>query len=142
MSALLSRLGAELRARGGLLGKAVTEDLDGAGATYGEQLAEARGIDYGLLIEEIREGYLLHRGASRLLRLDDPDLELLAGDRLYAGGLARLAALGDLHAVSELADVIALSAQALAAGDEQLAEAAWDAGVAAVASGPGELSDT
>jgi hypothetical protein len=36
----------------------------------------------------------------------------MAGDRLYALGLARLAELGDLQAVGELADVISLAAQA------------------------------
>ena len=46
----------------------------------------------------------------------EPDLALLAGDRLYALGLARLAQLGDVEAVSELADVIALCAQARAEG--------------------------
>ncbi len=51
------------------------------------------------------------------MRPDDPDLALLAGDRLYALGLERLAALGDLDAVAELADVIALCAQAHAEGD-------------------------
>jgi len=44
---------------------------------------------------------------------------LLAGDHLYALGLARLAALGDLDAVAELADVISLSAQAHASGGPQ-----------------------
>ena len=57
---------------------------------------------------------------------------LLAGDHLYALGLARLAALGDLPAVSELADVISLGAQAHAEGRTDLAEAAWEAGAAAV----------
>ena len=36
----------------------------------------------------------------------DPDLALLAGDYLYALGLERLAALGDLEAVRELSDLI------------------------------------
>jgi hypothetical protein len=57
---------------------------------------------------------------------------LLAGDHLYALGLARLAALGDLDAVAELADVISLSAQAHAEGRPELAEAAWAGGVAAI----------
>ena len=68
---------------------------------------------------------------GRLLRDDDRDLVLLAGDHLYALGLARLAALGDLPAVSELADVISLGAQAQAEGRADLAEAAWEAGAAA-----------
>jgi hypothetical protein len=62
----------------------------------------------------------------------DPDLGLLAGDRLYAIGLERLADAGDLHSVAELADVIALGARAHAADDLELADAAWEAGVAAV----------
>ena len=41
----------------------------------------------------------------------DADLALLAGDYLYALGLERLAALGDLEAVRELSDLISLSAQ-------------------------------
>ena len=51
---------------------------------------------------------------------------MLAGDRLYALGLERLAAIGDLEAVAELADVIALCAQAHAEGDPARAEAVWD----------------
>ena len=69
-----------------------------------------------LLVEAIREGYLLHYAAGRVVRPEDPDLSLLAGDRLYALGLARLAELGDLEAVGELADVISLAAQAHAEG--------------------------
>ena len=71
------------------------------------------------------------------MRPDDPDLALLAGDRLYALGLARLAELGDLDAVAELADVISLAAQAHAEGDVERAEAIWAAGVAAVGHGSG-----
>ena len=48
--------------------------------------------DYELLVESIREGYELHYGAPRVVRTDDPDLALLAGDRLYALGLERLGA--------------------------------------------------
>ena len=66
------------------------------------------------------------------MRDADPDLALLAGDRLYALGLARLAALGDLDAVAELADVIALCALAHAEGEPTLADAAWEAGARAV----------
>ena len=46
----------------------------------------------------------------------DDDLRLLAGDALYALGLARLAQTGDLAAVAELSDLISLSAQAHAEG--------------------------
>ena len=66
---------------------------------------------------------------------EDPDLALLAGDRLYALGLARLSALGDLEAVALLAEVISLSAQAHAAADPEWAEAVWEAGARAVGHG-------
>ena len=63
----------------------------------------------------------------------DPDLALLAGDRLYALGPR---AAGRRSATStrsrELADVISLCAQAHAAGDAELADAVWEAGAAAI----------
>ncbi|MGZ4169113.1 MAG: hypothetical protein ACXVR1_15605 [Solirubrobacteraceae bacterium] len=88
--------------------------------------------EYELLLEMILEGSLLHYGAPRLVRCDDPDLALLLGDQLYALGLGRLAELGDLDAVAELADLISLLAQAQAASDSRLAEAIWQAGAAAI----------
>jgi hypothetical protein len=87
---------------------------------------------YELLLEMIFEGFCLHYGQPRVVRPEDPDLALLLGDQLYALGLSRLAALGDLEAVAELADVISLVAQAQAAGDEDLADAVWEAGATAV----------
>ena len=68
----------------------------------------------------------------------DADLGLLAGDRLYALGLARLVALGDIAAVAELADTITLSALAQGAGEPELAEAVWEAGARAVGWGSSE----
>ena len=62
------------------------------------------------------------------MRAPEADLGLLAGDRLYALGLARLVALGDMEAVAELADVITLSALAHGAGEPELASAVWEAG--------------
>jgi hypothetical protein len=67
--------------------------------------------EYALVVESIREGYLLHYGEPRLLAGHDPDLALLAGDYLYALGLDRLAVLGDIAAVGRLADLIAACAQ-------------------------------
>ncbi len=83
-------------------------------------------------METIYEGYLLHYGASRVVRPPEEDLGLLAGDRLYALGLARLVELGDIEAVAELADVITLSALARAGAAPELAEAVWMAGARAV----------
>lgn len=88
--------------------------------------------DYELLLEMILEGARLHYRQPLVVCPDDPDLGLLLGDQLYALGLARLAALGDLEAVSELADVISIVAQAHAAGDGELAAAAWEAGAVAI----------
>jgi hypothetical protein len=61
---------------------------------------------------------------------------LLLGDQLYAMGLARLAELGDLEAVAELADLISLVAQAQADHHDELAAAVWRAGAAAIGWGP------
>jgi hypothetical protein len=136
----LARLAGEVRERGGLLARAVaTASSDGAyGAVAAAgRRASGREDDYALLVEAIHEGYLLHYGAGRVVRPEDPDLSLLAGDRLYALGLARLAELGDLAAVGELADVISLAAQAHAEGDAERAAAVWEAGVRAVGDGPG-----
>jgi hypothetical protein len=92
--------------------------------------------DYELLLEMIFEAALLHYGSPRVVRTDDQDLALLLGDQLYALGLARVAALGDLDAVAELADLISLLAQAQAADDEELADAIWHAGAVAIGWGP------
>jgi hypothetical protein len=66
---------------------------------------------YALVVESVREGYLLHYGEPRVVVGADADLRLLAGDYLYALGLERLAGLGDLPAVCELSDLISLGAQ-------------------------------
>jgi hypothetical protein len=100
-------------------------------AASGPRCAGREG-EYELLLEMILEGSLLHYGAPRLVRSDDRDLALLLGDQLYALGLARLAELGDLDAVAELADLISLLAQAQAASDPRLADAIWQAGAAAI----------
>ena len=140
MSAL-GWLAATLRADGGLLGTALTEPAAAGGALGDEAAAGPRAAgreeEYALLVEAIVEGYLQHYGIGRVVRPADPDLALLAGDRLYALGLARLAELGDLDAVAELADVISLVAQAHAEGDADRAAAVWAAGVDAVGHGPG-----
>jgi hypothetical protein len=129
-----------LREHGGALAHAA--EPSGSGHLEGEpgppQLAAAgpraadREAEYELLLEMILEGSHLHYGPQRLVRTDDPDLALLLGDQLYAMGLSRLAALGDLEAVDELADVISLVAQAHAASDRELADAVWEAGAAAI----------
>jgi hypothetical protein len=98
--------------------------------------------EYELLLEMILEGYRLHYDEPRVVRPRDVDLALLLGDQLYALGLSRLAALGDLDAVDELADVISLVAQAHAASDRELAQAVWEAGAASVGWGPSQAHAT
>jgi hypothetical protein len=146
----LQRLRALLRDGGGLMAKLVRPDGRGAHATSSAPdspavvasrgpRAQGRRGEYELLVEAIYEGYLLHYGTPRVVRMPEADLGLLAGDRLYAIGLARLVALGDTQAVAELADTITLSALAHGAGREDLAGAVWAAGARAVGWGPSEV---
>ena len=89
------------------------------------------------VLEAVREGYLVHYGESRAFAEFDDDLRLLAGDTLYALGLARLAAGGDLEAIGELADLISACAQAETEG-RPTAEL-WDASARRLArANPGE----
>jgi len=94
--------------------------------------ADAEG-PYALTLAAVREGYLLHYAEGRVLdAADDPDLALLGGDRLYALGLAELAALGDLNAVAALAELISDCARAHAEGDPARATTAWEAAAASI----------
>ncbi len=110
----------------------------GALAAAGPRGGEAP-VEYTLLVEAIREGYLLHYETPRLIDGADADLRLLAGDYLYALGLEKLAARGDLDAVRELADLISLSAQVHAENGDgsslALAGALWLAAIVAVGAG-------
>jgi hypothetical protein len=129
-----------LRTHGGTVATLLT-DADGGSeeaadspprmAARGPRVGALAG-EYELLLEMILEGSLLHYGAPRVVRVQDRDLALLLGDQLYALGLSRLADLGDLEAVAELADLISLLAQARAASDAPLADAIWQAGAAAI----------
>jgi hypothetical protein len=119
------------------------QDSDAEPALGALAAAGPRAVDapdeYLLLVEAIREGYLLHYESPRLLRGADSDLRLLAGDYLYALGLERLAARGDMEAVTELADLISLAAQIHAehgpGSGEQGIRALWLAATVAVAAG-------
>ena len=141
---VLERLRTLLRDEGGLMATLVDPaarvdrspepELATSPATVAAQgpRTEGRRDEYELLMEAIYEGYLLHYGRARVIRAEEADLSLLAGDRLYAIGLARLVALGDTLAVAELADTITLSALAQGAGEQALADAVWAAGARAV----------
>ena len=121
------------------VGDSDEEPALGALAAAGPRAAEAP-EEYLLLVEAIREGYLLHYESPRLLKGADSDLRLLAGDYLYALGLERLAARGDLEAVEELADLISLVAQIHAQDEpgfpDERIPALWLAATVAVAAGP------
>ncbi len=95
--------------------------------------AAAAPAEYALVVEAVREGYLLHYAEPRLLAGHDPDLGLLAGDYLYALGIERLAALGDAEAVRGLADLIAACAQLHSEGREDLLADRWRESVRAIA---------
>jgi hypothetical protein len=90
------------------------------------QRAQTVPDEYELLVESILEGYLVHHGRGRLVRDADEDMCLLAGDYLYALGLARLARLGDLEAVAELGDLISLCSRVHALALEQRNAEPWD----------------
>jgi hypothetical protein len=90
----------------------------------------------GFVLEAVYEGYLLHYGTSRAFTGMDSDMRLLAGDALYALGLARLADAGDMEAVAVLSDLISATAQAQAEGRADDADALWEASAAALVSAP------
>jgi hypothetical protein len=90
--------------------------------------------DLALGVETIYEGYLVHYGRSRLFAPPDEDTALLLGDYLYAHGLVRVAATGDVGAVSDLAELISLCAQGRADGRDGDG-AAWAATAALLGRG-------
>ena len=90
-----------------------------------ERFADVDGTR-GFVLEAVYEGYLLHYGEPRAFAGMDADMRLLAGDALYALGLARLAESGDLDAVAILSDLITDSARAQAEGRTDDAEALWE----------------
>ena len=122
----LPGLAALLREEGGLIGATVADPPDAP--SLGDGVSER----HSLLLDAIHEGYLLHYGRPRVVRPEDPDLALLAGDRLYALGLARLAELGDLEAVRLLADAISDCARLHAEGRGAEANGVWSRTAAAL----------
>jgi hypothetical protein len=111
--------------------RALAEQLRGEDTPIAGHVVEVPAADdgapdeYELVIEAVREGYLLHYGEPRLMEGHDPDLALLAGDYLYALGLDRLAAMGDTEAVAVLSELIGRCAQLHAEGREDEVAALW-----------------
>jgi hypothetical protein len=83
-------------------------------------------------VEAIREGWLLHRGASRIATGSGEDLALLVGDWCYAAGLCAIADHGSLDDVADLAalvaDVSVRAGEPIEALDER-----WDEATARIA---------
>ena len=76
-------------------------------------LADGR---FALGLESIYEGYLLHYGRPRLFAPADSDTAILLGDYLYAHGLVRVAAQGDVTSSPTWRSSISLCAQLRADG--------------------------
>lgn len=124
-AAALQVLAAQLRAEATPISPHVVDPAEPP--SLGELAASgpATPAEYALVIEAVREGYLLHYEEPRLLAGHDSDLALLAGDYLYALGLDRLAALGDTRAVATLSDLISDCARLQAEGDTTPIENLW-----------------
>jgi hypothetical protein len=99
---------------------------------------------FALGLETIYEGYLLHYGRARLFASSDRDTSVLLGDYLYAHGLVRIAELGEVGVVSDLAELLSLCAQ-LRAGAPRPGETpdgiAWAATVALLGADDPRLGD-
>jgi hypothetical protein len=101
----------------------VQRDAEPAVAAHAVDGDRGRFDDF--VLEAVHEGYLMHYGDPAGFSGMDEDLALLAGDSLYALGLARLAEAGDLEAVAILADLITNCARAHAEDDPAKASDLW-----------------
>jgi hypothetical protein len=109
--------------------------VDGEPEPVFSSLGEER---HALGLETIYEGYLVHYGRPRLFEPADEDTALLLGDYLYAHGLVRIADVGTVEAVADLAELISLCAQ-LRADSAPGDDVAWAASAALL--GAGELEE-
>ena len=96
------------------------------------------GDRYALGLESIYEGYLLHYGRPRLFAPADSDTAILLGDYLYAHGLVRIAAHGEVAVVADLAELVSLCAQ-LRAEEREGDGAAWAGTAGLLGAGDGRL---
>lgn len=110
---LFERIAAEAAAESPLWGDALRADPDRT-AVFGPLAPE----QFALGLETIYEGYLVHYGRPRLFEPADDETALLLGDYLYAHGLVRIAATGELDAVATLAELISTCAHLRAEGAE------------------------
>ena len=105
-------IAAEAAAESPLWGGALRADPERV-PVFGELVPER----FALGVETIYEGYLVHYGRPRLFTPPDDDVALLLGDYLYAHGLVRIAATGELDAVAALAELISTCAALRADGE-------------------------
>lgn len=133
---VLAALAAALRDEGGLPEGVVRDPLPEADDAVARAVgagprAAVVGPSLALAAEATREAELLHHAPerARVVRTEDRDLALLAGDRLYALGLERLAEGGWTDEVAVLADIVALVARSHA-------DPAWAIGPAAPGAAP------
>jgi hypothetical protein len=109
---LFEAIAAEAAAESPLWGDALRADPERV-QVFGALVPER----FVLGFETIYEGYLLHYGRPRLFAPPDEDVALLLGDYLYAHGLVRIAAAGELDAVAALAELISTCAALRAEND-------------------------
>jgi hypothetical protein len=102
---VFEQIAAEAAAESPLWGEALRADPERA-PIFGP-LAPER---FALGLETIYEGYLVHYGRPRLFEPPDDETALLLGDYLYAHGLVRIAATGEIDAVATLAELISTCA--------------------------------
>jgi hypothetical protein len=115
MSAIWDVIAVEAERESALWGAALRPQSERELEPVFSPLGEER---FALGLETIYEGYLLHYGRPRLFAPADRDTVLLLGDYLYAHGLVRVAAHGEVGAVSDLAELISLCAQRRADGSD------------------------
>jgi hypothetical protein len=115
----------------------LAERLRAEGTPVSEHVVDPGEADSlgSIVLDSVREGYLLHYGEPRLLTGHDQDLALLAGDYLYALGIERLAESGDCEAVLRLAELIGDCARRHVEGREDEVPRLWDEATAAIGDG-------
>jgi hypothetical protein len=113
LTEIWAEIAAAAAAESRLWAKALRAETEREHVAVFSSLAEPR---FAVAVETIYEGYLAHYGRPRLFVPPDDEAALLLGDYLYAHGLVRIAELGDVRAVAQLAALISLCAQLRADG--------------------------
>ena len=128
----LAEIYEELKQDDALLAEALLSPADALPAGPTAELHPEIDPQLRVGVEAIREGHLLHWASGRVLNTPDSDLALLAGDRLYALGLERVAATGNSSAIMDLSRLIKDSATSMAGAENASAESIWTATCASI----------